>query len=48
MKIEILYISDCPHYPAALAELKRVLTIEKISAQVSEVLVANPGMAKAM
>ena len=23
MKIEVLYISDCPHYPAALAELKK-------------------------
>jgi len=48
MKIEVLYISDCPHYPAALAELKRVLSVEKISTQVSEVLVANPHMAQAM
>lgn len=48
MKIEVLYILDCPHYPAALAELKRVLTVENISTQVSEVLVANPRMAKAM
>ena len=48
MKIEVLYILDCPHYPAALAELKRVLAVEKISTQVSEVLVANSQMAKAM
>lgn len=48
MKIEVLYISDCPHYPAALAELKRVLAVEKISAPISEVLVANPQMAAAM
>ena len=48
MKIEVLYILDCPHYPAALAELKKVLSIENISAQISEVLVANPRMAEAM
>lgn len=48
MKIEVLYISDCPHYPAALAELKKVLAIEKISAPISEVLVANPRMAEAL
>jgi hypothetical protein len=48
MKIEILYILECPHYLAALAELRRVLTIEKISAQISEVLVGSPRMAQAM
>jgi hypothetical protein len=48
VKIEVLYISDCPHYPAALAELKRVLAVEKISAPISEVLVANSRMAAAM
>ena len=48
MKIEVLYILNCPHYPAALAELKRVLTMENISTQVSEVLVANSRMAQAM
>lgn len=48
MKIEVLYISDCPHYAAALAELKKVLAIEKISAPISEVLVADPRMAEAL
>ena len=48
MKIEVLYILDCPHYPAALAELKRVLAMERISAPISEVLVANTRMAEAM
>jgi len=48
VKIEFLYISDCPHYPAALAELKKVLTIEKISAPISEVLVADPRMSEAL
>jgi hypothetical protein len=48
VKIELLYVLDCPHYPAALTELKKVLAIEKISAQISEVLVANARMAEAM
>ena len=41
MKIEVLYVLDCPHYPAAMAELKRVLAVEKVSAEISEVLVAD-------
>jgi hypothetical protein len=45
VKIEVLYVLDCPHYPAAMAELKSVLTAEKISAQINEVLVANARMA---
>lgn len=45
MKIEVLYVLDCPHYPATMARLKSVLAIEKISAQISEVLVADARMA---
>jgi hypothetical protein len=48
MKIEVLYILDCPHYPAALAELRKVLSSEKVSAQIREVLVANSRMAEAL
>jgi hypothetical protein len=48
VKIEILYVLDCPHYPAALAELKNVLAAERISAPISELLVANPRMAEAL
>ena len=48
MKIEVLYVLDCPHYPAAMAELKSVLAIERISAPISEVLVASPSMAEAL
>ncbi len=46
MKIEVLYVLDCPHYPAAMAELKSVLAVERISAPIREVLVANPRMAE--
>jgi hypothetical protein len=48
VKIEVLYVLDCPHYPAAMAELKSVLAIERISAPISEVLVASPSMAEAL
>lgn len=48
MKIEVLYVLDCPHYPAAVAKLKSVLAVERISAPISEVLVANPRMAEAL
>jgi hypothetical protein len=48
VRIEVLYVLDCPHYPAAMAELKKVLAIEKISAPISEVLVANVHMAEAL
>jgi hypothetical protein len=48
VKIEVLYVLDCPHYPAAMAELKNVLAVERISAPISEVLVADPRMAEAL
>jgi hypothetical protein len=28
VKIEVLYVLDCPHYPAAMAELKSILAVE--------------------
>lgn len=48
MRIEVLYILDCPHYPAAMAELRKVLAIENIAAPISEVLIANVHMAEAL
>lgn len=48
MKIEVLYVLDCPHYPAAMAELKSVLAIERVSAPITEVLVANARMAETL
>jgi hypothetical protein len=48
VKIEVLYVLDCPHYPAAMAELKNVLAVERISAPINEVLVADPRMAEAL
>jgi len=48
VKIEVLYVLDCPHYPAAMAELKSILAVERISAQISEVLIASARMAEAL
>jgi len=48
VKIEGLYVLDCPHYPAAMAELKNVLAAERIFAPISEVLVADPRMAETL
>ncbi len=48
MRIEVLYVLDCPHYSAAMAELKSVLAAERIFAPITEVLVANPRMAEAL
>lgn len=48
MKIEVLYVLDCPHYRAAVAELKNILAIERISAPINEILVADLRMAEAL
>jgi hypothetical protein len=48
VKIEILYLPDCPHYPAAMAELRNVLAVEQISAEIREVPVSDTQMAEAL
>jgi hypothetical protein len=48
VKIEILYLPDCPHYPAAMAELRNVLAAEQISAEIREVSVSDARMAEAL
>jgi hypothetical protein len=48
VKIEILYLPDCPHYPAAMAELRKVLAVEQISAEIREVRVSDTQMAEAL
>ncbi len=48
MKIEVLYVLDCPHYPAAMAQLKSVLAVERVSDQINEVLVADHQMAETL
>lgn len=48
MKIEVLYVADCPSHPAALQLVREVLVSEGVVAEVSEVLVADNHVAKAV
>jgi hypothetical protein len=45
VKVEVLYVADCPSYPAAVKLVKQVLVAEGVAAEVHEVLVRNEGMA---
>ena len=45
MKIEILYVADCPSYPPTVKLLEEVLAAEGIKAEVTKVLVADKQMA---
>ena len=46
MKVEVLYVAECPSHPAAVKLAKDVLTEEGIVAEVSEVLVSTENMAR--
>jgi hypothetical protein len=48
MKIEVLYVPDCPHHPAAILKLKEVLATEGITADILEVAVNDMATAKAL
>jgi hypothetical protein len=41
MKVEVLYVTDCPSHPLAVRLLKDVLAAEGIKAEVTEVLVVD-------
>jgi hypothetical protein len=45
MKVEVLYVADCPSHPPAVRLLRDVLAAEGIKAEVMEVLVADEQMA---
>ena len=45
MKVEVLYISECPSHPAAVKLVKDVLAAEGVAAAVHEMLVQDRGMA---
>ena len=45
MKVEVLYVSDCPTHPAALRLVKNVLAAEGVATDIREVLVRDVGMA---
>ena len=48
MKVEVLYVADCPTHPAAVKLVKQVLVAEGVRAEVHEVLVRDEGMANAL
>lgn len=45
MKIEVLYVAECPFHPAAVDLVRKVLTAEGITAEVHEVLILDGQMA---
>ncbi|HEX8764303.1 MAG TPA: hypothetical protein VF740_04045 [Candidatus Acidoferrum sp.] len=46
MKIEVLYVAECPSHPAAVRLVKEVLVAEGVAADIHEVLVRDEGMAR--
>jgi hypothetical protein len=46
MKIEILYVAECPSHPEAVKLIKNVLAIRGIAAEIHEVLVGNEQLAR--
>lgn len=48
MNIDILYIEDCPNYPAAVALVREIAAELGIDAEIQEVLVRGPDEARAM
>jgi hypothetical protein len=45
VKIEVLYVAECPSHPAAVRMVKDVLAVEGVVTEVQEVLVRDEGMA---
>jgi hypothetical protein len=45
VKIEVLYVAECPSHPAAVKLIKGVLAAEGVATEVHEVLVQDEGMA---
>ena len=45
MKVEVLYVSECPSHPAAVKLVKDVLAAQGVATDIHEVLVRDEGMA---
>jgi hypothetical protein len=45
VKVEVLYVAECPSHPAAVAMVKDVLAAEGVETEVQEVLVQDKEMA---
>jgi glutaredoxin len=45
VKVEVLYVADCPTHPAAVKLVRDILAAEGIETKIHEVLVRDEGMA---
>lgn len=45
MRIEVLYVAECPSHPEAVKLVKDILAVEGIAAEIHEVLVRDQEMA---
>jgi Domain of unknown function (DUF2703) len=45
VKIEVLYVAECPSHPAAVRMVKDALVAEGVVTEVQEILVRDEGMA---
>jgi hypothetical protein len=45
VKIEVLYVAECPFHPAAVKLVRDVLVAEGVATEIHEVLVRDEGMA---
>ena len=45
MKVEVLYVPECPSYPAAVKLVRDVLNSEGVAAEIRELLVTDEAMA---
>ena len=48
MKIEVLYVPNCPNHALALDRLREILSVESFQKQVSEILVRDVAMAQSL
>jgi hypothetical protein len=48
VKVEVLYVADCPSHPAAVRLVRDVLRKEDVLVEVEELLVANECMARSL
>jgi Domain of unknown function (DUF2703) len=46
MKVEILYLADCPSQPAAVSLVKEVLAAQGVEAEITELLVSDEQAAR--
>lgn len=45
VKVEVLYVAECPSHPAAVKLVKEVLAAEGVMTEIHEILVSDEGMA---